>query len=257
MLTRVPEAERLPSLQSRFLGCCDYEEALRLQESILETKFAGDATDYLLLLEHPPVYTLGRGADEKDLLGAPARLGIPVHRVGRGGGATFHGPGQLVAYPIVRLRPSGRDVHRYIRTLEQTLAATCARFGVAAAARPGNTGMWVGDGKIASIGIGVRRGIAFHGVALNVTTRLDYFSHIVPCRAADTRVTSLREQTGTTIAIRTAAAVFAECFASAMGLDVEEGSLEMLSDRSPGIRPGRRTNPAQGEMESSESGRKT
>lgn len=202
----------------RFLGRCAYEDALRLQESLLAEKIAGEVIDDLLLLEHLPVYTLGRGADEMDLLGAPGRLGIPVHRVSRGGGATFHGPGQLVAYPIVRLRPSGRDVHRYIRTLEDILVETCARFGVLAGTHSGNTGVWVGKAKIASIGIGVRRGIAYHGIALNVSTDLSYFQQIVPCRIPYTKVTSLREQTGTLIRVEAAADAFAECFASALGL---------------------------------------
>ena len=216
----VDTGTRVRRLRVRFLGQCAYEDALRLQESLLAAKVGGDETDDLLLLEHPPVYTLGRGADEGDLLGAPGRLGVPVHRVGRGGGATFHGPGQLVAYPIVRLRPSGRDVHRYIRALEQALIATCARFGVVTGLRPGITGVWVEDEKIASIGIGVRRGIAYHGVALNVTTQLDYFEQIIPCRAAETKVTSLQKQTGTAVALQTVGGVFAECFASIMGLSL-------------------------------------
>jgi lipoate-protein ligase B len=213
-------AEKVRLLRVRFLGRCDYEEALSLQEALLAAKIGGDETDDLLLLEHPPVFTLGRGADETDLLGAPGRLGIPVHRVGRGGGATFHGPGQLVAYPIVRLRSSSRDVHRYIRSLEQVLVATCARFGVVAGVRPGITGVWLGEEKIASIGIGVRRGIAYHGVALNVTTHLDYFEQIVPCKAAGTKGTSLQRQTGSALALETVGGVFAECFASAMRLQL-------------------------------------
>jgi lipoate-protein ligase B len=212
------------TLRVHLLGRCGYEEALRLQETLLTAKIGGDEMDDLLLLEHPAVFTLGRGADEMDLLGAPGRLGIPVHRVGRGGGATFHGPGQLVAYPIVRLRPSGRDVHRYIRSLEQALVATCARFGVTAGARPGTTGVWVGEEKIASIGIGVRRGIACHGVALNVATQLDYFEQIIPCRAAGTKVTSLARQTGSAPAVETVAGVFAECLASTLGLQLVHGS---------------------------------
>jgi lipoyl(octanoyl) transferase len=217
-------AEPVRPLRVRFLGRCDYEEALLLQESLVAAKIGGDEVDDLLLLEHPPVYTLGRGADEGDLLGAPRRMRVPVHRVGRGGGATFHGPGQLVAYPIVRLRPSGRDVHRYIRALEQALIATCARFGASAGVRPGITGVWVEDEKIASIGIGVRRGIAYHGVALNVTTELSYFEQIVPCRAADTKVTSLQKETGIAVAVQRVAGVFAECFASTMGLRLAPAS---------------------------------
>jgi lipoate-protein ligase B len=217
-------------LRVRFLGLCDYAAALRLQESLLAAKIAGDEVDDLLLLEHPPVYTLGRGAEEADLLGTPQRLGVPVHRVGRGGGATFHGPGQLVAYPIVRLRPSSRDVHRYIRALEQVLIATCARFGVVAVARSGSTGVWVEEEKIASIGIGVRRGIAYHGVALNVTTELSYFQQIVTCREANMKVTSLQKQTGTALAIEDVAGTFAQNFAAVLGL-------QRVGDTEPSVGP--------------------
>ncbi len=175
------------------LGCVPYGEALALQERLVAARAEDAIGDRVLLLEHPPVYTLGRGADAADLQGAAERLGVPVHRVGRGGGATFHGPGQLVAYPIVRLRAAGRDVHAYVRSLEAALVATCAQFGVTAVAPSGQTGVWVGDGKIAAIGIGVRRGVAYHGIALNVSTDLTYFAHIVACRTPGLATTSLAE----------------------------------------------------------------
>ncbi len=205
-------------LRVRTLGRVRYADALALQESLVAAVAAGQAGDELLLLEHPPVYTLGRGADAADLCGAPERLGVPVYRVGRGGGATFHGPGQLVAYPILRLRGAGRDVHRYVRTLEAALIATCALFGVAADAPPGQTGVWVGERKIGSIGIGVRRGVAYHGVALNVSTDLSYFAHIVPCRTSGLAATSLAEVLGTAPAVVEVGRVFAECLAERMGL---------------------------------------
>ena len=132
------------------------------------------------------MYTLGRGADAADLRGAPERLGVPCFRVGRGGGATFHGPGQLVAYPIVRLRAAGRDVHRYVRALERALIATCARLRRhRLGARRARSVSGSASGKIASIGIGVRRGVAYHGIALNVTHGPVATSmRIVPCAAA-------------------------------------------------------------------------
>lgn len=213
-------------LRIRHLGRMPYEAALGLQESLLAAKLAGDESNDLLLLDHPPVYTLGRGADEADLLGAPGRLGVPVFRVGRGGGATFHGPGQLIGYPIIHLRPSGRDVHRYVRALERVLIATCARFDVVAVAGGGQTGVWVGDQKIASIGIGVRRGITYHGVALNVTTDVAYFGHIVPCRGSGVAVTTLERLLGTAPAFGLVAVAFARCFADTLGfrtLDAEAG----------------------------------
>jgi lipoate-protein ligase B len=207
---------RLPALRVRYLGRIEYEAALTLQESILGEKVGGEEDDHLLLLEHPVVYTLGRGADEADLLDAPGRLAVPVHRVGRGGGATFHGPGQLVCYPIVHLRPS-RDVHRYVRGLERVLIETCAKLGVAAAAREGETGVWARGGKIGSIGIGVRRGIAFHGTSLNVDVDPHYFSSIVVCRMPDARVTSIRAEAGTAPEIETVARIYADAFAAVMG----------------------------------------
>ena len=182
-------AEGAP-LPVRDLGYCAYNAALAEQERQLAAVAAG-AAETLLLVEHPPVYTLGRGADAADLGDAPQRLGVPVFRVGRGGGATFHGPGQMVGYPIVRLRAGGRDVHGYVRVLEQALIDTCRAFGVEAAARPGETGVWVAARKIGSIGIGVRRGVAWHGVALNVDTDLSYFEAITVCRSAATRLVNL------------------------------------------------------------------
>ena len=204
------------SLAVRFIPRMEYGRALALQEALLAAKIAGDPTDSLLLMEHDPVYTLGRGADERDLLGAPERLGVPVFRVGRGGGATFHGPGQLVGYPIIRLWRSGRDVHRYVRTLERVLVDTCAELGVTATVRPGLTGVWVRDEKIASIGIGVRRGVTYHGVALNVSTELRYFEPIVPCRAPSLRVTTLARLLGRAPAVEQAATVFARRFTAAL-----------------------------------------
>jgi lipoate-protein ligase B len=210
-------------LRVRQLGCLAYGEALALQEALVAANAGGACVDdLLLLLEHPPVYTLGRGADAADLCGAPERLGVPVYRVGRGGGATFHGPGQLVGYPIVRLRAGGRDVHRYVRALEAALVATCARFAVAAAAPAGQTGIWVGERKLASIGIGVRRGVAYHGVALNVSTDLSYFAHIVPCRTSGLVVTSLAQILGTPPPMAAVGRAFAECLASQLGCDALE-----------------------------------
>lgn len=184
------------ALVVRALGLCSYPDALALQEDLLNRKIAGAADDYLLLLEHPPVYTLGRGADAADLRGADARAGVPVFRVGRGGGVTFHGPGQLVAYPILTLRAGGRDVHCYVRTLEEVLLRVCADFSVSARRRDGSTGVWVGDAKIASIGVGVRRWTTFHGIALNVSTDLSFFGHVVPCRMPDVRMTSMALELG-------------------------------------------------------------
>ena len=180
-------------------------------------KLAGITDDFLLLLEHEPVYTLGRGARESDLLGAPERFGVPVFRVGRGGGVTYHGPGQLVAYPIVTLARQGRDVHRYVRRLEEVLIGVCAVFGVEAFRRRGLTGVWVRNGKIASIGVGVRRWVAFHGAALNVNTDLAYFQAIVPCAMPGLAVTSLGRELEQGLDMTAVAGVFERQFRHVFG----------------------------------------
>jgi lipoyl(octanoyl) transferase len=210
----------------RNLGVCPYEAALAVQEELVARKVAGEAQDYLLLLEHLPVFTLGRGADAEDLRGADQILGVPVFRISRGGGVTFHGPGQLVAYPIIMLRHGGRDVHRYVRTLEGVLIGVCADFGIAAARQDGVTGVWVGGAKIASIGVGVRRWTTFHGIALNVSTDLRFFAHIVPCRMPDVRLTSMAVELGTAPSMTAVAARIESRFRAAFGYtqprDVEE-----------------------------------
>ena len=187
----------MAELVVRGLGRCPYAPVLTLQEELVARKIDGDDADYLLLLEHEPVYTLGRGADVADLCGAAQRLGVSAHRVGRGGGVTFHGPGQLVAYPILSLLRGGRDIHRYVRHLEDVLLRVCAAFGVAAMRREGLAGAWVADRKIAAVGIGVRRWTTFHGVALNIDTDLRFFEAVVPCRVPGMRVTSLAQELAT------------------------------------------------------------
>lgn len=204
------------ALLVRELGTCAYEPVLALQEELVARKIAGDPHDYLLLLEHEPVYTLGRGASAADLRGADAALGLPCFRIGRGGGVTFHGPGQLVAYPIITLAGC-RDVHRYVRKLEDVLIRTCAHFGIPAQRREGLTGVWVGEAKIASIGVGVRRWTTFHGVALNVSTDLRYFAHVVPCRMPGIRMTSLALELGSTPPAGEVRRTFVAAFRSEFG----------------------------------------
>lgn len=206
-------------LAVRNLGICPYPAALSLQEELVRRRAAAEIEDQLLLLQHLPVYTLGRGADAEDLRGADRILGVPVFRVSRGGGVTFHGPGQLVAYPIVMLRRGGRDVHNYVRTLETVLIGVCAAFGIAAERRAGLTGVWVGGAKIASIGIGVRRWTTFHGIALNVSTDLRFFAHIVPCRMPDMRMTSMAVELGAAPPMDAVTERFAGQFRSAFGYE--------------------------------------
>ena len=174
-------------------GRLPYREALALQEALLEARPQDDA-DVLVLLEHPPVITCGRGAKEENLLLPPeelARRGIELARIGRGGDVTYHGPGQLVGYPIVDLGIVDRDLHRYLRQLEEVLIVALATYGVRGERIVGKTGVWVDGEKIASIGVGVRRWVSWHGFALNLGDDLDGFSAIVPCGLPGVRMTSL------------------------------------------------------------------
>jgi lipoate-protein ligase B len=179
-------------------GRLPYDAALALQEALLERRRQGEE-DTLILLEHPPVITSGRRADPAHLLlpeAELARRGIARLQVGRGGDVTFHGPGQLVGYPIVDLEPLGRDLHRYLRLLEATLVDALAAFAITAETIAGKTGVWVEGAKVASIGIGVRRWVAWHGFALNVGADLSGFAAIVPCGLQGVTMTSLERLLG-------------------------------------------------------------
>src|SRR5436190_10617089 len=173
----------------------DYAHALALQEKIVvQKRDDGALQDELLLLEHEPVYTIGRTPDRSSLLGA-AHLPHPLFSINRGGQATYHGPGQLMCYPIIDLRRCGQDLHKYLRWLEQLLIDFLARYEIAATQRGGLTGVWVANRKIASIGVGVRHWITMHGFALNVCDDLSPFDHIVPCGINDVAMTSIEKET--------------------------------------------------------------
>ncbi len=182
------------------LGRVDYASATRLQQTLVELRKRGRITDTLLLLEHPPVITLGRNATRKNVIASDEqrqRAGVELFECDRGGDVTYHGPGQLVGYPIfdLRDRPKRMGAVDYVRHLEETLIRTCADFGVAARRVKGLTGVWTfeGEAKIAAIGVHISRGVTSHGFALNVTTDLDHFKLIVPCGIADKPVTSLHQ----------------------------------------------------------------
>ena len=185
----------------RRLGRVPYTEALALQRSLVEERRAGRIGDTLLLLEHPHVLTLGVRGDggRSHILATDESLasrGIEIHETGRGGDITYHGPGQIVGYPIVDLNPDRRDVHRYVRDLETVLIRTAADYGIEAERVEGLTGVWVGAEKLAAIGVRIARWITSHGFALNVSTDLDQFNLIVPCGIADRGVTSLARLLG-------------------------------------------------------------
>jgi lipoate-protein ligase B len=196
------------------LGLVEYVQALAWQDALVRRRCQGEGEDTLLLLEHPPVFTLGRGGDAQHVLNATR---APVHRVGRGGDATFHGPGQLVGYPILDLTRHGRDVHAYLRALEAVLIAVLADCGLRAQRRAGLTGVWVEDEKIASIGVGVRRWVTYHGFALNVDPDLSYFVDIVPCGLAGVRMTSIATLRAQPLALTLVKRLIAETFARHFG----------------------------------------
>ena len=198
----------------RWLGRIGYGEALELQEKIVAQK-AEDASapDELLLLEHDPVFTIGRTNDHSSLRD-PAALPAPLMAINRGGQATWHGPGQLIGYPLLDLKRRGSDLHRYLRDLEGFLISLCADFGVAASRKDGLTGVWVGEKKIASLGVGVRRWVSMHGFALNVCGPLDGFAHITPCGIAGVEMTSLEREGAAGVTVEGVAAKAAERFAA-------------------------------------------
>jgi lipoyl(octanoyl) transferase len=196
------------ALRISWLGRVDFADALALQEDFVARKREqSDSPDEILLLEHEPVYTIGRTPDKSSLLGAK-HLPHPLFSINRGGQATYHGPGQLICYPIVDLRRCGQDLHRYLRWLEQTLIDFLARHGISAARREGLTGVWVQDRKLASIGVGIRQWITMHGFALNVCGDLSPFANIVPCGISNVTMTSMEKETGPTLSVADAAGEF-------------------------------------------------
>jgi len=183
-------------LQVRWLGRMEFADALALQEEIVAKKReARSLGDELLLLEHEAVYTIGRTPDKSSLLGS-AHLPHPLFAINRGGQATYHGPGQLMGYPIIDLRRCGQDLHRYLRWVEQLLIELLVDYGITASRRESMTGVWVGQRKIASIGVGVRHWITMHGFALNVCGDLSSFNHIIPCGINNVAMTSMEEEIG-------------------------------------------------------------
>ena len=197
-------------LRISWLGRLSFADALALQEDVVARKKEDrGAADEILLLEHEPVYTIGRTPDKSSLLGEK-NLPHSLFAINRGGQATYHGPGQLMGYPIVDLRRCGRDLHRYLRWLEQTLIDFLWRYQIPAAQREGLTGVWVGNRKIASIGVGVRHWITMHGFALNVCGDLSPFAHIVPCGISDVTMTSMEKEIGKSLAVADTAREFEE-----------------------------------------------
>jgi lipoyl(octanoyl) transferase len=226
----MPAIQTAPELRWSFLGRIAYREAEALQARLRQELRGGSAgagaaaraAEHLLLLEHPHVYTLGRNADAGDVLAGAAWLaerGIEVAESDRGGQVTYHGPGQLVGYPILDLSPDRRDVRRYVRDLEAVLIATLADYGIAGRMREGGAlvGVWVGGEKIAAIGVHISRWITTHGFALNVTTDLSLYAGIVPCGLRESGVTSMERLLGTAPPLAEVATRLAAHFAAVFG----------------------------------------
>jgi len=201
-----------------WLGRVPYGQALRLQEHVRDQVAEGRAADTLLLLEHDPVITLGRSADPANVISSPEDLrksGIAVIRTARGGDVTFHGPGQLVGYPIVHLQ---RGVRAHVKAMADAMVATLDLLGIASEWRESHPGVWVGADKICAIGVHVRRRVASHGFALNVSTDLAAFGSIVPCGLHDAGVTSIAKLLGTTFELETVAEHLVRAFARSFGM---------------------------------------
>ena len=213
-----------------------YEPTLRLQERLVQrVKAAPEERAYLMLVEHfPAVITLGRSTRGAPLVASRDRLraeGIEVHESSRGGDVTYHGPGQAVGYPILRLDLHGRDVHRYLRDLEEVLIRLLAQFGVEGRRAAGLTGVWVGGEKVAAIGVAVTRWVSYHGFALNVSTNLGHFDLIVPCGIRGCGVTSLERLLGRKVSVAEVKAPLVECLVEVFGFDgARAGS---VSEESP------------------------
>ena len=213
-------AARQPYLNVRWLGRMEFARALELQEELVaKKKEDGSVEDQLLLLEHEPVYTIGRTPDRSSLSATGSRptrdgesgsdhLPHPLFSINRGGQATYHGPGQLMGYPIIDLRRCGQDLHKYLRWLEQLLIDLLARYDIAAQQRESLTGVWLDNRKIASIGVGVRHWITMHGFALNVCGDLSPFDHIVPCGINNVAITSMEKETKKSFTVAEVAIAF-------------------------------------------------
>ncbi len=215
-----------------WLGPTPYLPAWELQKRLGQQVTEGRLPNVLLLLEHPHVYTLGRRGRETDILlprEALAELGVEVHWTDRGGEVTYHGPGQLVGYPIINLRAWGGGPVAYVGTLERALIATLARFGVRGESDGRPTGVWVSEAKIAAIGVKISRGVTSHGFALNVCPELSYFQHIVPCGLPGGQVTSLASELGRAIPVDEVIPALAACFGEAFQMELDWATPQELA----------------------------
>lgn len=213
------------------LGTFHYGRAWDLQGGLVRARLADEVPDLLLLVEHPHVYTLGRAGDDRHVLwdeSLLARRGVEIYHVDRGGDVTYHGPGQAVGYPIVALRERGLDAHRYLRDLEEIIIRTLAEFGIDGGRAPGMTGVWVGQAKIAAIGVKFTRAVTSHGFALNVNTDLSYFDGIIPCGLTNRNVTSIQELVGRPVDMGQVHRALRAHFGDVFGFDVQPIAVDAL-----------------------------
>jgi lipoyl(octanoyl) transferase len=216
------------------LGLVDYARALDLQKEKVAQRKAGAIPDTLLLLEHPHVYTLGRNARRENLLVSAewlASRGAQVFETDRGGDVTYHGPGQLVGYPILDLTKHRRDISWYMRSLEEVFVRTARDFGIAAGRSPGAPGVWVGNDKLVAMGVHLSRWVTSHGFALNVNTDLSYFDWIIPCGLPDRGVTSLARLLGRRVEMEAVTVRVVECFGAVFGLEVDRSRQSRVESR--------------------------
>lgn len=214
------------------LGLVAYDEGLELQHQLVAARKAGRLDDVLILLEHPPVITVGRHADETNIVASREfldQLGVQVHHVERGGDVTYHGPGQLIGYPILDLRHYRKDVGWYIRSLEEVLVGALAEFGIQAEGRTGrDTGVWVGNDKIVAIGARIEEWITYHGFALYVDPIMSHFDLIVPCGLRDRGIVGMRQLLGAPVEMDAVRQAVAEHFALVFDVELDEVSLAEL-----------------------------
>ncbi|MCL6610120.1 MAG: lipoyl(octanoyl) transferase LipB [Peptococcaceae bacterium] len=211
-----------------YLGRCGYREAYRLQKRLVRRRIGGEIPDTLLLLQHHPVITIGRRGNGGNILaGAEVleREGIRVHRADRGGDVTYHGPGQVVGYPVLDLNLHGKDVHRVINLYEEVIIRLLARYGLEGSRLSGHPGVWAGNEKICAIGIGVSNWVTYHGFALNVNTNLQHFSYIIPCGISGRGVTSMSRLLGREVDESKVAGDLAEVFGLVFRLEMKSHTL--------------------------------
>jgi lipoyl(octanoyl) transferase len=215
-------------------GLWDYQEAWDIQGRLHPARVAGDVEDTLILTEHPHTYTIGKAGGEANLLVDEKRLsdaGIAVHRIDRGGDITYHGPGQIVGYPILDLHDYYLDIYRFLRDLEEVLIRTLAFYDLKAERVQGLTGVWVGGAKVAAIGMKVSRWVTKHGFAFNVNTDLDYFGNIVPCGITDKSVTSIQRLVGESVSLVETRDLVAREFSSVFDIELQDTTLGALFAR--------------------------